>query len=168
MKLADLILRDAIITDLEATSKGDALREIVRRVQGAGHFAGVDRDDLVDDFLGREGLGSTAIGRGLAVPECHHPRIDRTVGIVALSRRGVEFAALDEGPVDILFPLFAPPFTHRPNRPGDGGIGWAWEGLAPYAKDEEFLGRLRRCGTPEEVWSAIEDADRKVAGATTG
>ena len=63
MKLADYLVREAIVTDLLATTKEEAIREIVRSLQNAGYVAGVDTETLVKSFLEREELGSTAIGK---------------------------------------------------------------------------------------------------------
>jgi nitrogen PTS system EIIA component len=62
MKLADFLVQEAIITDLLATTKEEAIREIVRSLQDAGYVADVDIDTLTKSFLRREELGTTAIG----------------------------------------------------------------------------------------------------------
>ena len=66
----------------------------------------------------REELGSTGIGQGVAVPHTRHPTLQKLIGTVALSRRGVDFAALDGEPVNIFFLLVSP--QNQPGRPPPG------------------------------------------------
>jgi mannitol/fructose-specific phosphotransferase system IIA component (Ntr-type) len=158
MKLSDFLVREAIITDLPATTKEGAFREIVRSMQDAGHLAEVDPEGLTRALLEREGLSPQAIGHGVACPEGGHREVDRVIGTIALSRRGVEFGAVDGKPVDIIVCLFRPPFTGQPSKPGD--ILHAWEAVARCFQDDRFLGRLRQCKTREEVFDLIVEVDR--------
>ena len=77
-----------------------------------------------------------ASARGLAVPHTRHPTVQRLVGTVALSRHGVDFAALDGDPVDIFFLLISPP-----NQPGDHLR--ALENISRHLKDDRFVSFLR-------------------------
>jgi mannitol/fructose-specific phosphotransferase system IIA component (Ntr-type) len=163
MKFSDFLVRDAIITDLRATTKVDAIREIVRSVQDAGELAGVDTESLTATFLEREALGSTAIGLGVAFPHGGHPAVVRAFGTIALSRAGVQFNALDGQPVDIFVLLFHTPdqFHGQPLKPGD--IYDAIKSLKPYVEDIRFLDRLRGCRTRDEVFDLIVECDRDSA-----
>ena len=162
MKLSDFLMRDAIITDLEATTKEGAIREIVSRVQDAGHLTGVDPESLTRALLEREGLASTAIGRGVAVPHAELPYLDRVTGSIALAPNGVEFNAVDGKPVDVLVTLFFPPMAgrtiraRRPERtlPRLRGRGAAFRG-------RRLPLRLRQCRTREEVIGLVVEADRE-------
>ena len=107
MKLSDFVVREAILVDLQATSKEAAIREIVGSLATSGRLDAADTDGVARAILNREELGSTGIGQGVAVPHTRHPKADRLIGTVAISRRGVDFAALDGEPVDIFF-LLAP------------------------------------------------------------
>jgi nitrogen PTS system EIIA component len=161
MKLSELLVREAIITDLLATTKEGAIREIVRSVQDAGHLAVVDTETLTGAFLKREELCSTAIGLGVAVPHGGHPAVDRVFGTIALSRPGVEFNSSDGKPVDIFVLLFHKPdeFSGKPIKPG--GVYDAFESLKPYVEDVRLLDRLRQCRTREEVFELIVEGDRE-------
>ena len=119
MKLADFVIRDSIIVDLQATGKEEAIREMVGSLHKAGHLAAGDVESVIRAILGREELGSTGIGMGVAVPHTRHPTLTRLIGTVALSRRGVNFAALDGEPVNIFFLLVSPQ-----NQPGDHLRAW--------------------------------------------
>ena len=120
MKLLDFVARESIIVDLRATGKEQAIREMVGSLHGAGRLANDDVESVIRAILGREELGSTGIGRAWRFPIRGIPRSSRLVGTVALSRRGVDFAALDGEPVDIFFLLVSPQ-----NQPGDHlrGVG---------------------------------------------
>ena len=74
MKLSDFVVREAIITDLRATTKEGAIPEIVRSLRHAGCFSEADQEGVARAILDREALGTTGIGRGVACPEARHPR----------------------------------------------------------------------------------------------
>jgi len=153
MKLSDFVVREAILVDLKATGKEEAVREIVRSLHSAGQITEQDMDGVIRAILGREELGSTGIGLGVAVPHTRHPTVPRLVGTVALSRRGVDFAALDGDPVDIFFLLISPP-----NQPGDHLR--ALENISRHLKDERFVSFLRQAKTREAVIELLEEADQ--------
>src|SRR5215218_10279465 len=90
MKLSDFVVKEAIIVDLQATGKEDAIREIVGSLAQAGRLAEGDLESVARAILGREELGSTGIGQGVAVPHTRHPTVDRLLGTVARSRHGVD------------------------------------------------------------------------------
>jgi mannitol/fructose-specific phosphotransferase system IIA component (Ntr-type) len=153
MKLSDFVVPEAILVDLQATGKEEAIREIVRSLSQAGRLAESDLESVARAILGREELGSTGIGQGVAVPHTRHPTVNRLIGTVALSRRGVDFAALDGDPVDILFLLISPP-----NQPGDHLR--ALENISRHLKDERFVSFLRQAKTREQVIDLLEEADQ--------
>lgn len=153
MKLLDFVVRDAMVVDLQATGKEDAIREIVQSLRDAGSLAEADVESVIRAILNREELGSTGIGQGVAVPHTRHPKVDRLVGTVALSRRGVDFAALDGEPVDILFLLVSPP-----NQPGDHLR--ALEKISSQLKNERFVSFLRQAKTRQEVEDLLDEADQ--------
>jgi mannitol/fructose-specific phosphotransferase system IIA component (Ntr-type) len=153
MKLSDFVVREAILVDLQSTTKEDVIREIVGSLASTGKLAEADREGVTRAILSREELGSTGIGQGVAVPHTRHPTVDRLIGTVALSRRGVDFAALDGEPVDILFLLISPP-----NQPGDHLR--ALENISRHLKDERFVSFLRQAKTREHVVELLDEADQ--------
>jgi mannitol/fructose-specific phosphotransferase system IIA component (Ntr-type) len=153
MKLSDFVVREAIVVDLQATGKEDAIREIVRSLSRSGRLAEADLESVTRAILGREELGSTGIGQGVAVPHTRHPTVNRLIGTVALSQSGVDFAALDGEPVDIFFLLISPP-----NQPGDHLR--ALENISRHLKDERFVNFLRQSKTRESVIDLLEEADQ--------
>ena len=152
MKLSDFVVRDAIVVNLKATGKEEAIREIVTSLQAAGQLKAEDLEGVIRAILGREELGSTGIGQGVAVPHTRHPTLQRLIGTVALSRRGVDFAALDGEPVDIFFLLVSPQ-----NQPGDHLR--ALENISRHLKDERFVNFLRQAQSRENVIDVLEEAD---------
>jgi PTS system nitrogen regulatory IIA component len=153
MKLLDFVVAEAIIVDLQATAKEAAIREMVGSLHRAGRLADQDMESVIRLILGREELGSTGIGQGVAVPHTRHPTLQGLIGTVALSRRGVEFAALDGEPVDIFFLLVSP---H--NQPG--AHLRALENISRHLKDERFVSFLRQARSREGVIEILEEADR--------
>lgn len=153
MKLSDFVVREAILVDLQATGKEEAVREIVYSLHRAGKLAESELDSVARAILSREELGSTGIGQGVAVPHTRHPTVNRLIGTVALSQRGVDFAALDGEPVDIFFLLVSPP-----NQPGDHLR--ALENISRHLKDERFVNFLRQAQTREHVIDLLEEADQ--------
>jgi fructose-specific phosphotransferase system IIA component len=153
MKLLDFVVRDAIIVDLNATGKEEAIREMVASLRDSGALAATDFESVIRAILGREELGSTGIGQGVAVPHTRHPTLNRLIGAVALSRQGVDFAALDGEPVDIFFLLVSPQ-----NQPGDHLR--ALENISRHLKDERFVNFLRQSKTREAVVDVLEESDR--------
>lgn len=153
MKLSDFVIPEAILVDLKATGKEEAIREIVRSLRDAGQVAEPDYEGVVRAILGREELGSTGIGQGVAVPHTRHPTVGRLVGTVALSRHGVDFAALDGEPVNIFFLLISPP-----NQPGDHLR--ALENISRHLKDEKFVDSLRQARTRDAVVELLKEADQ--------
>ncbi len=153
MKLSEFVASDAVVVDLQATTKDEAIREIVGSLTAAGRLAAEDQEGVARAILNREELGSTGIGQGVAVPHTRHPKVEKLIGTVALSRRGVEFAALDGEPVDILFLLVSPP-----NQPGEHLR--ALEKISHHLKNERFVNYLRQAKTREQVVELLEEADQ--------
>ncbi|MFO0957828.1 MAG: PTS sugar transporter subunit IIA [Isosphaeraceae bacterium] len=152
MKLADFVVREAILVNLEATTKEAAIREIVESLRASGQIGVAEQESIVRAIMNREELGSTGIGQGVAVPHTRHPTVQKLIGTVALSKHGVNFAALDGDPVDILFLLVSPP-----DRPGDHLR--ALENISRHLKDERFVSFLRQAKTRDAVIEVLDEVD---------
>ncbi len=113
MKLSDFVVPEAIVPNLVANSKENAIRLMVQSLRDAGSIKPADEESIVAAILKREELGSTGIGMGVAVPHTKHPSVDKLIATVALAKEGVDFASLDGEDVFILFLLVSPP-----DRPG--------------------------------------------------
>lgn len=154
MKLTDIVAADAVITDLKATTKDEAIREIVNSLRLAGKVAVEHTDAIISAIMKREELGSTGIGRGVAVPHTKHTSVDSIVATVALSINGLDFAALDGEDVHIIFLLISPP-----DRPGEHLRGL--ETITRHLKSDDFCSFLRQSKTPEQVIDLLKEGDEK-------
>src|SRR6478672_747039 len=152
MRMSDFVVREAIAPELSATTKEGVIREMVEHLRSAGYFKGGEPEDIVKAILKRELLGSTGIGRGVAIPHTKHNSVDRLVGTVALSRAGVPFDSLDAEKVHVLVLLISPQ-----DRPGDHLR--ALENVSRSLRDDSFVRSLRQARTREEIWRLLEDAD---------
>jgi len=89
MKFSDFICREAIRTNLEANEKKAVIRAMATSLVEAGKINEKDFESIVEAILKREELGSTGIGRGVAVPHTKHPSAKDLIGAVAVSGEGV-------------------------------------------------------------------------------
>jgi PTS system nitrogen regulatory IIA component len=105
MQVADLLSPRSVIAQLRATGKKQALQEVARR---AAAIAGAAERQIYDVLAERERLGSTGIGRGVAVPHGKLPGLSRLYGVFARLDRPIPFEAVDDQPVDLVFVLLAP------------------------------------------------------------
>jgi len=101
----DLITPQAILANLKAGSKKQALQELARK---AAELTGQHERAIFDVLLERERLGTTGVGHGIAIPHGKLPNLDRVHGVFARLERPIDFDAIDEQPVDLIFLLLAP------------------------------------------------------------
>ena len=152
MKFADFISREAIRAELTAEDKEGVIREMVQALLDAGKIERSEFESIIKAILKREELGSTGIGRGVAVPHTKHPSVDRLVGTVAVSHEGVDFNSLDGERVQLLFLLISPP-----DRPGDHLR--ALENISRQLRDDTFCRFLKKAKTAEEIEQLLDEAD---------
>ena len=105
MQIADLLTPESVIPVLAATSKKQALQELAH---AAAQRTGVPERQIFDVLLERERLGTTGVGRGVAIPHGKLPGLDRIYGVFARTEHKIDFDAIDGEPVDLLFLLLAP------------------------------------------------------------
>ncbi len=154
MRMSDFVVREAIVPDLKATTKDGVIRELVESLRTAGYFKGGEMEDIVKAILKRELLGSTGIGRGVAIPHSKHSTVDRLVGTVGISRHGVAFDSLDGEPVHVFVLLISPQ-----DRPGDHLR--ALENVSRSLRDDGFVRSLRQGATRDAIWGLLDDADHQ-------
>ncbi|HWB13531.1 MAG TPA: PTS sugar transporter subunit IIA [Pirellulales bacterium] len=152
MKFADFVSREAIRAELTADDKEGVIREMVQALLAAKKIPQGEYDSIVKAIMKREELGSTGIGRGVAVPHTKHPSIDRLVGTVAISSEGVDFDSLDGERVHLFFLLISPP-----DRPGDHLR--ALENVSRQLRDETFCKFLKQAKNKEDIVQLLEEAD---------
>ena len=152
MKLSDFIVADAVIPELKASSKDEAIREMVASLVKTGNVAAEHEATIVGAIMKREELGSTGIGRGVAVPHTKHPSVGSLIATVAISAQGLDFSSLDGEDVYILFLLVSPP-----DRPGDHLRGL--ETITRHLKSDDFCRFLRQSKTREAIVDLLKEVD---------
>ncbi len=105
MDLGDIVRPDGILPRLCASSKKQALQELAKV---GSRLTGLDERDIFDTLLQRERLGSTGLGRGIAIPHVKMQGVDEIVCVFARLTAPIAFEALDDEPVDLIFLLIAP------------------------------------------------------------
>ena len=105
MEIRDLLTPDSVIANLRVTSKKQALQELARTVAG---LTDLDERAVFDVLMERERLGTTGVGNGVAIPHGKLPGLERLYGLFARMERPIDFQAIDEQPVDLIFLLLAP------------------------------------------------------------
>ena len=105
MEISDLVSPESVIPKLRARSKKQALQELSKRLAPLVHQ---DEGVIVDVLLEREKLGTTGVGTGIAIPHGKLPDLDKLHGMFARLEHPIDFEAIDEQPVDLIFLLLAP------------------------------------------------------------
>jgi mannitol/fructose-specific phosphotransferase system IIA component (Ntr-type) len=145
MHLNDFYSRDAISVDLQGTSKDEVLAELVRllRLDERG------TDTLLRMLQRRETLGSTGVGRGIAIPHCRSLVVTSLRLAYGHHRGGVEYQAIDNRPVFDFFLIVAPPLeVSNQYLPVLGKI-------AQFAKDADIPERLAALRTPDDFFRLL-------------
>lgn len=157
MKFSDFVERKAVKADLTAHTKEGVIRALVQSLLDAGKIAPAEQEGIIKAILKREELGSTGIGRGVAVPHTKHPSVKQLVGAVAVSHEGVDFDSLDGEKVYLFFMLISPP-----DRPGDHLR--ALENVSRQLRDDSFCKFLKQAKTAEEILHLLDEADNNQFG----
>ena len=152
MKFADFVCDEAISADLKAEDKESVIVEMVDSLVGAKRIAKEDRDGIVGAIMKREELGSTGIGRGVAVPHTKHPSVEKLVGTVGISGEGVDFDSLDGEKVQLFFLLVSPP-----DRPGDHLR--ALENISRQLRDDTFCRFLKQAKSAGDIKQLLQESD---------
>lgn len=105
MKLSEFLKKEMLLLDVTSSRKEDVIKELV-------NLFPIDeraKEILIDTLLNREKLGSTGVGKGIAIPHCRSLVVDRLMIAIGRSRKGLDFGSLDGKPVHIIFLVCAPP-----------------------------------------------------------
>ena len=158
MRFSDFVSRDAIRANLNADDKEGVIREMAHALLEANKLAPDEFESIVKAIMKREELGSTGIGRGVAVPHTNHPSVESLVGTVGVSAEGVDFDSLDGEKVQLLFVLISPP-----DRPGDHLR--ALESISRQLRDDTFCRFLKQAKSADDIWHLLEEADTNTFGS---
>lgn len=152
MKITEFLNKQGIKLDLQASEKEVVLEELVdvlAKVQEIG-----DKKNILKALVERESLGSTGIGQGIAIPHGKSDRVKELVAILGISRKGVNFEALDGEPVYIFFLLVAPKDSAGPHLK-------ALAQISRLLRDSYFCELLKKCKTQDEVYELIHREEEK-------
>jgi PTS system nitrogen regulatory IIA component len=152
MKIVDLISRDMIIPSLAATTKPAIIRELADHL--AARTAHVDANELAKVLIDREGLASTAIGEGVAIPHGKLPGVRGIIACIGRARSGVDFDSMDGHPTFLFFVMVAP----------ESSTGAHLKALARISrvfKDGEFRRRLLDAPDADGMYEIIRSEDAK-------
>jgi mannitol/fructose-specific phosphotransferase system IIA component (Ntr-type) len=147
MRLRELFSDGSINLALEATSKDAVLGEMIG-------LLGLDERSAAGLYKiarRRENLGSTGVGRGVAIPHCRSPVVERLRLAFGRTREGVEYQGIDNLPVHFLFLIVAPPLeVSNQYLPVLGKI-------AQFVKEPDVPERLMKVATPEEFLALLDE-----------
>ena len=152
MKLLEIIQRDAIAPELEATSRDGAIGKLVDMLIAAGNLPADRRDECVKAVTKREKRGSTGFGHGVAVPHAKMSGLDTAVAALGNVPAGVDFNALDRGDVHSIVLLLSPedhPEAHLE----------AMEVIFGNLSQETFRRFLRQAESTDQIITLLEEAD---------
>ncbi len=152
MKIMDILVREAVILDVSATTKRELLVDL------SGSLARcepeLDAERLLTVLLEREELQSTGIGDGVAIPHGKMPGLSRLVASFARSREGVDFESIDGQPSHLFFLLVVPEHS-------GGQHLKALARISRFFRDAAFRKALMEAESASDVFRAIEEEDAK-------
>jgi PTS system nitrogen regulatory IIA component len=144
MKISDLLSPADVMIDVRASNKRQLLQELSAKAAGG---AGLAADLVASALSKREELGSTGIGKGVAIPHARLKELQRPHGLLAKLKQGIEFDAIDGQRVDIVFVLLLPAAAEN------DALG-ALASVARILRSPENLARLRAAKGTSELFAA--------------
>ena len=148
MQMTHFLVQDAIVPSLTASTREDVIRELIQSLHATGQFPNTDLEDIVKAVLRREQLGSTGIGRSIAIPHSRHSSVSQLIGAVGISKAGIPFESIDGEPVHVVVMLISPQ-----DRPGDHLR--ALENVVQTLRDDTLLNALRNATSREQIWNLL-------------
>lgn len=150
MKINDLLVKDAMIMDLQATEKRPAIDEMVQKLYDTGRIS--DIAVFKEGILNREAQTSTGLGDGIAMPHAKNAAVKEATVLFAKSKHGVDYEALDGQPTYLFFMIAAP----------EGANDTHLQALAALSRqliDPDFVEKLKQADSPEQVQSLFAEAE---------
>ena len=105
MEISDLVTPESVVSKLRATSKKQVLQDLARK---ASEVTGQNERSIFEVLMERERLGTTGVGNGIAIPHGKLPDLNTLHGVFAHVDEPIDFQAIDDQPVDLIFLLLAP------------------------------------------------------------
>ncbi|WP_270272606.1 PTS fructose transporter subunit IIABC [Enterococcus gallinarum] len=150
MKINDLLLKDAMIMDLQATDKKGVIDEMVAKLYEVGRIS--DIAVYKEGILAREAQTSTGLGDGIAMPHAKNQAVNEATVLFAKSKTGVDYEALDGQPTYLFFMIAAP----------EGANDTHLQALAALSRlliDPEFVEKLKKAPTADAVQQLFAEAE---------
>jgi len=174
MDLTTFIARESIIPALQTTAaeanprdpasvastKERVIREMIASIAATGGFPHGDLEDITRAVLRREQIGTTGIGKNIAIPHSRHPSVDKLVGTLALAPQGLPFESLDGESVYVFVLLVSPQ-----DKPGDHLR--ALEAVVRTMRNDDYVRQLRACQSQDEIWNLLSRAPGLTPSPTT-
>ncbi|HYM81339.1 MAG TPA: PTS sugar transporter subunit IIA [Candidatus Limnocylindria bacterium] len=152
MMLSELLTTQAVTSKLEATSKRDAVAELVELMESAHGLS--SQGEILDRVLRREAMMSTGIGNGIAIPHGKARSVDRMLAACGVSSAGVEFDSVDGEPAHIFILLVSPENVGTPHVK-------VLANISRLLKEESVRRTLRDAGSPAEFMAALKSAESR-------
>ena len=152
MRLSDVLVREATIYDLQSRTKEPVLREMLAAMVASGNVTASRQDELMEALMRRERLGTTGVGKGIAVPHAKHGSVDGLIASIGHSGSGVDFTSLDSEPVFTVFMLLASPQATSEHLA-------VLERISAIVRDDDYWRFLRDAKSSEEMLELIQEAD---------
>ena len=154
MDICELITPECVVANLKATSKKQALQELSKKM---AEISGRSEREIFDVLLERERLGTTGVGRGIAIPHGKLAELDRLYGMFARLHNPVEFDAIDDEPVDLMFLLLAPENAGAEHLK-------ALARVSRLLRDQATCGKLRGSEDPDAIFALLNQEPAAAAG----
>jgi PTS system nitrogen regulatory IIA component len=147
MDIADLLSLEGVLPRLKAASKKQLLQELA---QHAATLSGLDERQIFEVLLERERLGTTGVGRGIAIPHGKFAKLERLIGVFARLEQPIGFDAVDDKPVDLVFLLLAPESAGADHLK-------ALARISRLLRDETVCAKLRGSESREALYALLTD-----------
>jgi len=152
MKLSDIMVTDAIVPELKAKTREEAIAEMVEALRSSRAVTKRSTAEITKAILAREAQATTGIGKGIALPHAKLEGISKPIGTIGRSSEGIDFAALDSKPVYSVILLLSNP--HDPDEHLQ-----AMETIFKHVQRDMFRKFLRQSQTTEAIVDLIKEAD---------
>jgi len=152
MNINNLLIKEAMIMDLQATDKKAAIDEMVQKLYDVGRIT--DIDQFKDGILAREEQTSTGLGDGIAMPHAKNDAVKEATVLFAKSKQGVDYEALDGQPTYLFFMIAAP----------EGADDTHLQALAALSRqlvNQDFVEELNNAQTPDDVQAAFAKVEQE-------
>jgi len=152
MNLSDIIVTDAIVPELKATTRDEAIDELVASLAEAGAIAKGKVKTVIDAIKAREAQATTGIGKGVSLPHAKLKGIKKPTGTIGRSSEGIDFSSLDSKPVYSVILLLSSPDSPDEHLQ-------AMEAIFKHVQRDIFRKFLRQSDTKEAIVDLIHEAD---------